>query len=67
MSRPKVVYCGEWVRSAITSRSFRVTGHCEICLRMTAGGVWHSIRTGRTRCYKCFDAEHAHFEGEAGI
>lgn len=50
----KIVFGGEWVSTAMTSRRFRCDGRCEFCLRVTAGAVWFSIKTGRSRCRQCF-------------
>lgn len=55
--KAKTAFDGEWVKTSMLSRRFKVIGHCEICGRMTAGTVWHSIRTGKTRCRHCFTPE----------
>ena len=43
-----------WVSTNLFSNKFDVTGHCEICERGTCRPIWHNIKTGVTRCKKCF-------------
>jgi hypothetical protein len=57
MTRSRILYDGEWVRVRnLMNRQFS-GGPCEICGAMRCGMVWHSIKTKRVRCFRCFDAE----------
>jgi hypothetical protein len=51
----KLLIQDEWVRSNVMSRKFCILGLCEIRQRETCGVVWHSVKTGRTRCTRCFN------------
>lgn len=54
----KHLYGGEWVRvRAMMNRRFPAERPCELCGRMACATVWYSIRSGATRCLRCFDAE----------
>ena len=55
MSKSHYVYLEEWVKTSMLSEKFNVTGLCEICGHLSAGAVWHSIKTHKTRCLKCLD------------
>lgn len=55
--RPRVAWDSEWVKTSMLSQRFKCDGHCELCGRLTAGPVWHSIKSGRSRCGRCFNAE----------
>jgi hypothetical protein len=49
MTRSRILYDGEWVCVR--------GGTCEICGVVRRETVWHSIKTKRVRCFRCFDAE----------
>jgi hypothetical protein len=56
-----LLYGGEWIRIRnLMNRRFR-GGPCELCNSERIKMVWYSIKTGRVRCFKCFDAEAEHF------
>jgi hypothetical protein len=58
----KILFCDEWVKARpFFNKSFRASGHCEICSRLSCAPGWHSIKSGKFRCVKCFDAEAAHY------
>jgi hypothetical protein len=51
------LYGGEWIRIRnLMNRRFK-GGPCEICNDERINMVWYSIKTGKVRCFKCFDAE----------
>jgi hypothetical protein len=63
INRSKPLYLDEWVRARnMMNKHFRAGGPCEICGRGSCSTVWYSIKTGRVRCFKCFDAEQLHWE-----
>jgi hypothetical protein len=66
--KTRPLYCGEWVRARnMKNKRFPANGPCEICLQQRIVPVWWSIKTGRIRCMKCFDAEAEHWrQVEAG-
>jgi hypothetical protein len=56
---PKIVYDKEWVKTCMTSKQFSCTGYCTVCNRMTAGWMWHSIKSGESVCGDCFTPRDA--------
>lgn len=47
----------EWISTSMLSTRFQVAGRCELCRRATAGRIWHSLKSGATRCRACFTPE----------
>jgi len=51
------IYGDEWIRIRnLMNRRFK-GGPCEICNSERINVVWYSIKTGKVRCFKCYDAE----------
>jgi hypothetical protein len=51
------IYDHEWARIRnVMNRRFR-RGPCELCNSERINMVGYSIKTGKVRCFKCFDAE----------
>ena len=61
-NRWKILYCGEWVAVRnLMNKHFKAGSPCELCRRASCATTWYSIKSGRTRCFKCFDAEVDHW------
>jgi hypothetical protein len=54
-----MIFDNEWIRIRnLLNRRFK-GGPCELCKSERINMVWYSIKTGKVRCFKCFDAEKA--------
>lgn len=53
------LYGGEWVRTTpmMSKRFVPVDPACELCRRVNCAPAWHSIKTRRVRCDRCFQPE----------
>ena len=59
MARSYLLYDREWIRTSMLNQGIKVSGICDKCHRAAAGPIWHSIKTGRSICLKCFDIARA--------